>query len=233
MLFPNRARVGFAERQNIYVRYRKMTKRSTDAWKVIHEEISAENVLRMSELIALQETKFLIGYIGVPMVEAHRSLCVDIANKNNFKYILSNSYDYVQEIAVFLCENMGRTLSDTYRVDIKGRSITIQMQAERELGKLINYKMCHLKSDTSLEKLSECKMPTAEIPEDSNAIEESYDKVDKIIASLNLNETQYKALQYQMNGMSFTQITRESSRAVSTTFKSLQKVQKRYLSLYK
>lgn len=210
-----------------------MTKLCSSVWEILHEEISEDNVLRISEFIALRETKFLIGYIGAPMVEAHRSLCVDIANKNNYKYVLSNSYDFVQEIALFLCENFGRTLSDIYRIDKKGRAVTIQMQAERELGKLVNYKMRHLKNDTSLEELSESEMPTTEIPEDSNAIEKSYDKVDKIIASLNLNETQHKILQYRMNGMSFPQIAKEISRAISTTFESLQKVQKKYVTLYK
>lgn len=70
-----------------------------------------------------------------------------------------------------------------------------------------------------------------EIQEDTT--EEDYDAVDKIIASLNLNETQRKALQYRMNGMSFPQIAREISRAISTIYESLQKVQKRYLTLYK
>lgn len=209
-----------------------MTKLCSCVWEILHEEISKDNVLRISEFIALRETKFLIGYIGAPMVEAHRSLCVDIANKNNYKYVLSNSYDYVQEIAVFLCENMGKTLSDTYRIDNKGRNITVQMQAEREMGKLVNYKMRHLKTDTSLEELPESEMPTTEIPEDSNAIEESYNVINKIIASLNLNETQRKALQYRMNGMSFSQVAKEISRAVSTTFESLQMVQKRYMAIY-
>ncbi len=204
---------------------------SSSIWEMMNEELSADNVLRISELIALRETKFLIGYIGAPMVEIHRSLCVDIANRNNYKYVLSNSYDLVQEIAVFLCENMGRTLSDTYRVDKKGRNITIYMQAEREVGRLVNYKMRHLKSDTSLEELDESEMPTTEIQEDTT--EEDYAVIDKIIAGLNLNEIHYKALQYRMNGMSYSQIAKEICRSLSTAYDYLQKVQKRYLALYK
>lgn len=197
----------------------------------MNEELSADNVVRISEFIALSETKFLIGYIGAPMVEAHRRLCVDIANKSNYKYVLSNSYDLVQEIAVFLCENLGRKLSDTYRVDKKGRNITIYMQAEREVGRLVNYKMRHLKSDTSLEELDESETPTTEIQKDPT--EENYDIVDKIIAGLHLNEIQYKALQCRMNGMSYSQIAKEICRSLSTAYEYLQKVQKRYIELYK
>ncbi len=208
-----------------------MTKLCSNVWEMLNEEISEDNILRMSEFIALRETKFLIGYIGAPMVEIHRRLCVDIANRSNYKYVLSNSYEFVQEIAVFLCANMGRKLSDTYRVDKKGRNITIYMQAEREVGRLVNYKMRHLKTDTSLEELEESEMPTTEIQEDTT--EEDYDVVDKIIVSLNLNEIQYKALQYRMNGMSYSQIAKEICRSLSTAYEYLKKVQKRYMYIYK
>lgn len=207
-----------------------MTKRSTEAWKVIHEEISEKNVLRMSELIALQETKFLIGYMGTPVIEIRKKLCVDIAHKKDYKYVLSNSYDLVQEIALFLCENMGRKLFDTYRVDKKGKAITIQMQAQYVMDKLVSYKIRHMKTDCSLEELTDSQMPTTEIQEETTA--EKYDVVDRIIASLNLNETQHKVLQYRMNGMSYPQIARELCRATSTIYECLQKVQKKYLALH-
>ncbi len=64
---------------------------------------------------------------------------MDIAFKNDCKYVLSNSYDLAQEIAVFLCANMGRKLFDTYRVDKKGKAITIQKQAQYEMHKLVSY----------------------------------------------------------------------------------------------
>ncbi len=59
--------------------------------------------------------------------------------------------------------------------------------------------------------------------------EEDYAVVDKIISSLNLNEIQYKALQYRMNGMSYSQIAREICRSLSTAYEYLQKIQKRYI----
>ena len=207
-----------------------MTKRSTEAWKVIHEEISEKNVLRMSELIALQETKFLIGYMGTPVIEIRNNLCMDIVHKNDYKYVLSNSYDLVQEVALFLCGNMGRKLFDTYRVDKKGKTITIQMQAQYEMDKLVSYKIRHMKTDCSLEELTDSQMPTTEIQEETT--EENYDAVNRIIASLNLNETQRAALQYRMNGMSYPQIARELCRATSTIYECLQRVQKKYVEVY-
>ena len=48
---------------------------------VLDEVISQDNVLEMAEVIALCETKYLIGYMGYKVQVMHNELYADIKNK--------------------------------------------------------------------------------------------------------------------------------------------------------
>ena len=47
-------------------------------FKVLTEKISPENIAVMAELIAMRETKVLIGFMGYHAEKAHKKLCKDI-----------------------------------------------------------------------------------------------------------------------------------------------------------
>lgn len=67
------------------------------------EEISQNNVLEMAELIAFMELRFQIGYSGSRAQKMYADLYADIKHKNELGYMLSDSYDLVQEGALYLC----------------------------------------------------------------------------------------------------------------------------------
>ncbi len=48
-------------------------------FKLLQEEITPDNVLAISELIALTETRFLIGYMGSRMQKLYADLYADTA----------------------------------------------------------------------------------------------------------------------------------------------------------
>ena len=75
----------------------------TRDFKVLTEKISPENIAVMAELIAMRETKALIGFMGYHAEKAHKKLCKDIFCKDTPGYMLSDSYDLVQNVALFLC----------------------------------------------------------------------------------------------------------------------------------
>ena len=77
-------------------------------FNVLKEEITPDNVLAMSEIIAFTETRFLISYMGTRMQKMSADLYADIKNSNDISCILSDGYDLVQECAVYLCEHYGR-----------------------------------------------------------------------------------------------------------------------------
>ncbi len=198
-------------------------------FNILKETISPQNVQVISELITIQEIKFLIGYIGAPMITMRNNLLKDFYYKSEPNYQISDSYDLVQECALFLCKHFGKKLSDVHHIDKKGRKITIEMQAIRCMNKLINRQSRSARTEISLDVLIEKNTPIVEIPvEDNN----DYSNVDKIIKSLNLNETQTLALECRMNGMSYPEIARVIGRAISTSYDTLKLIQKRYLTIY-
>lgn len=199
-------------------------------FSILKETISPQNVQVMSELITIQEIKFLIGYIGAPMITMRKNLLKDFYYKSEPNYQISDSYDLVQECALFLCEHFGKKLSDVHHIDKKGRKITIEMQAIRCMNKLINRQSRSARTEISLDVLIEKNTPIVEIPIESN---NDYSNVDKIIKNLNLNETQILALECRMNGMSYPKIARVINKAISTSYDTLKLIQKRYLSIYK
>ncbi len=46
--------------------------------KVLREEISEDNVLQISEYIALKATKYMIGWAGYPMAGLYKVLYINI-----------------------------------------------------------------------------------------------------------------------------------------------------------
>ena len=81
-------------------------------FSVLKEEISQNNVLEMAELIAFMELRFQIGYLGRRAQKMYADLYDDIKHKNELGYMLSDSYDLVQEGALYLCDHYGKHLND-------------------------------------------------------------------------------------------------------------------------
>ncbi len=80
-------------------------------FSIMKEEISQNNVLEMAELIAFMELRFQIGYLGSRAQKMYADLCADIKHKNGLGYMLSDSYDLVQECAFYLCEHYVKHLN--------------------------------------------------------------------------------------------------------------------------
>ncbi len=82
-------------------------------FKVLAEKISPENVLVMSEPLAIKETKTLTCFMRSFAEKAHEKLCCDVFLKDLRGYAPSDCYDMVQSVAVFLCEHFGEDLDDS------------------------------------------------------------------------------------------------------------------------
>lgn len=196
---------------------------------VLKEEISPDNVVAMSETVALLEMKYLIRYIGEPMVQMRNGLYHDIMSKSVSGYTMSDNYDYVQEVAVVLCENMGKRLSDIIGYTKKGKKITVQIHAIHAMNRLINNKFTRMKRYYPLEMI-DFEPDLCDANEDSE--EQDYTVFDQIVASLNLTENMETALHCRMAGMSFPEIGRILDRATSTVFEYFTKMQQRYRAIY-
>ena len=204
-------------------------KRQILDFSVMKEEISQNNVLKMAELIAMVETRFLIGYMGSPMQKMHADLYVNILRKNDLGYVFSDSYDLVQEGALYLCEHYGKHLNDVVGYSKKGKPITIEIACIRKMTKLINRKTSNCYRNVSLEALTSASEPYTETQEETV---QDYTAYDKIVESLNLTDNMRIALECRIKGLSFPEIGRVLSRAQSTVFEYFIKMRQRYSAIY-
>ena len=203
-------------------------------FKVLTEEISPENMAVMAELIAMRETKALIGFMGYHAEKAHKKLCKDIFCKDKPGYTLSDSYDLVQSVALFLCDHCGEYLDDLLYVSKKGKQITIKMECYLIITRMLSKRYRLMQKYQSLEAAKEkgeisC-MEEAETEYQQKSKEDSL--VDKMTAALNLTENMSVALDCRMSGMSYPEIARRLSRAVSTVYEYFEKMRARYTAIY-
>ena len=180
----------------------------------------------MAELIAMAETRFLIGYMGSPMQKMHADLYVDILHKNELGYAFSDSYDLVQEGALYLCEHYGKHLHDLVGYSKKGKPITIEIACCRKMIKLISRKIRDNYRNVCYDALTPLY---DELQEETT---QDYTAYDKIVESLNLTDNMRIALECRIKGLSFPEIGRVLSRAQSTVFEYFIKMRQRYSAIY-
>ena len=198
-------------------------------FSVMKEEISQNNVLEMAELIAFMELRFQIGYLGSRAQKIYSDLYGDIKNNNELGYMLSDSYDLVQEGAFYLCEHYGKHLNDVIGYSKKGKPITIEIACIRKMMKLINRKTSDYYRTVSLEALTPATEPHYETTEE---VTQDYTLYERIVASLNLTENMRIALECRQNGLSYPEIGRVLSRAQATVYEYFIKMRQRYTVIY-
>ena len=207
----------------------KMKEKVKRDFKVLTEKISPENIAVMAELIAMWETKALIGFMGYHAEKAHKKLCKDIFCKDKLGYTLSDSYDLVQNVALFLCNHCGEYLDDFLYISAKGKQITIKMECYLIITRMLSKRYRAMQKYQSLEVTKE-KVET-EYRQETNT-EQDYAKADQIAAALNLTENMSLALDCRMSGMSYPEIAKRLSRAVSTVYEYFEKMRARYTAIY-
>jgi len=192
---------------------------------VLKEAISPDNVLAMAELITAMEMKHLIAFVGAPMIAMRKKLCRDMLHKDKTGYVLSDSYDFVQTVALYLCEHIGEHLTDVVKYNSKGKKITIQMMCCRKIMRMADLDYRDFHRLVSYDNMK----PQEEPHEEIKLIEqEDYSRVDAVIERMGLNEIQTKALSYRMNGMSYPEIGRMVNRCQATVFEMIGKFKSKF-----
>ena len=204
-------------------------KRNILDFSVLKEEISQNNVLVIAEHIAFMELRYQIGYQGSRVQKMYADLYADIKHKNELGHTFSDSYDLVQEGALYLCEHYGKHLNDVIGYSKKGKPITIEIACVRKMMKLINRKTSDYYRMVSLEALTPVSEPSYEIKEE---VAQDYTLYEKIVSSLNLTENMRIALECRQNGLSYPEIGRVLSRTQSTVFEYFIKMRQRYTTIY-
>ena len=206
-----------------------MKKKAERSFDILTEVISRENVLDMAELIVCKETKCLIRFSGSYMAKAHIGVCKDIFNKDNPDYIMSDNYDMVQTVALFLCEHFGKHLDDTYEITKRGKIITIKYCCYKLIDRMICGRYRISARHVDLEKA--CHLEAQEV---YKADEDEHEAVDNVIDKMQLDEYQRKVLSHRMAGLSMSEIGRlfnRSAGAIGSVIYTIQRRYKRYIQL--
>ena len=204
-------------------------KRNILDFSILKEEISQNNVLVIAEHIAFMELRYQIGYQGSRVQKMYANLYADIKHKNELVHTFSDSYDLVQEGALYLCEHYGKHLNDVIGCSKKGKPITIEIACIRKMMKLINLKARDYYRSVSLDALTPVSEPSYEIKEE---VAQDYTLYEKIVSSLNLTENMRIALECRQNGLSYPEIGRVLSRAQATVYEYFIKMRRRYTAIY-
>lgn len=198
-------------------------------FSVLKEEISPNNVITISELLAFTQTRFLISYMGNRMQKIYVDLYSDIKNKHNINHIFSDGYDLVHEGVAFLCEHYGEHIHDVIGINKKGKKITLRTACIKRMMKLINRGTRDYYRNKCVDSLTPEDEPLIELKEE---IEYDYTHCDEIVENLNLTDNMKLALECRMAGLSYPEIGRILERAQSTVFEYFIKMRARYTAIY-
>ena len=203
-------------------------------FKVLTERISPENIAVMAELIAMRETKTLIGFMGYHAEKAHQKLCRDIFCKDTPGYVLSDSYDLVQSVALFLCGHYGEYLDDCLYISEKGKRRTIKMECYLIITRMLSKRYRLMQKYQSLEATKE-KSEINYMEETGTEYQQEAEEdslMEQMTAALNLTKNMSLALDCRMSGLSYPEIAKQLSRAVSTVYEYFEKKRARYSAIY-
>lgn len=196
---------------------------------VLKEEITPDNVITLSELLAFLQTRFLISYMGNRMQKVYADLYADIKHKNDINHVFSDGYDLVHEGALYLCEHYGEHINDVIGYSKKGKHITIRTMCIRKMMKLINLNTRDYYRHTDIDNMTPENEPLIEMKEE---VDNDFTHCDEIVENLNLTDNMKLALEYRMAGLSYPEIGRILGRVQSTVYEYFLKMRQRYVAIY-
>ncbi len=188
--------------------------------------ISAENVQRMGEVIALCAIKTVIVRGGKDLHNLYKGLLRDINRANDDMSRYSDGYEIAQETMLFLCQHMGKRLDDVY-ITKTGRKITIKQAcfsvADRYLAK--NY-VNPILNTINLNEQIKTEPETILDDEQRN----DYTAFDGLISKMKLTAAEYETLSILMAGFTMLQIGKILNVNRTTIWRRQNSIRKKYMA---
>lgn len=187
--------------------------------------ISAENVQRMGEVIALCCIKTVIARSGKDLHKLYADLLHDMNRAKDDYSPFSNAYDLAQEAMLFLCQHMGKRLDDVY-VTKTGRKITIKQACFRYTDRYLDkHYTRHMVNTVILNEKIASTLETIPTDEQKN----DYTAFDGLISKMKLTAVEYETLSILMAGFTMLQIGKILNVNRSTIWRRQNSIRKKYL----
>jgi hypothetical protein len=91
----------------------------------------------MSEMITLKTLRGYFAYSRQGLDWLYVGLVKDLNRNNDSNHVFSDAYDFVQNAVCFLCEFVGKKLTDVYTIK-NGQEITIKQATYSLVSRLID-----------------------------------------------------------------------------------------------
>ena len=200
--------------------------KSHNPYNVLSEIISFENVQQMGEMIALKTLRGRYAYARYALERLYIGLVKDLNRGNNAHHVFSDAYDLVQTAVCFLCEFVGKKLTDVYMIK-NGQEITIKKATYLLVGRTIDRMRRHMSRSRDINDYTE------ELSVEIGHYEEKdYTEVDNKIELLNLKPRDRAVLDCYMAGMTCNEIAEFLDIDRITVWRRRTRAQVKYKALF-
>lgn len=187
--------------------------------------ISAENVQKMGEVIALTCIKTVIVRSGKDLHYLYKGLFRDMNRSKDDYSPFSNAYDIAQEAMLFLCQHIGEKLGDN-RITKYGKTTTIRSACYRYADNYLQKQYTrHIISTVSLDERITAEPYTILDDEQKN----DYAAFDRLISKMKLTAVEHETLSILMAGFTMLQIGRILNVNRTTIWRRQNSIRKKYL----
>lgn len=187
--------------------------------------ISAENVQKMGEIIALTCIKTVIVRSGKDLHYLYKGLLRDMNRSKEDYSPFSNAYDIAQEAMLFLWQHIGEKLGDDYTTKY-GKVVTIKSACYRCADSYLQKQYTrHLVNTISLDDRITAEPYTILDDEQKN----DYAAFDRLISKMKLTAVEHETLSILMAGFTMLQIGRILNVNRTTIWRRQNSIRKKYL----
>lgn len=186
--------------------------------------ISAENIQKMGEVIALTCIKTVIIRSGKDLHYLYKGLLRDMNRSKDDYSPFSNAYDIAQEAMLFLCQHIGEKLGDDYTTKY-GKVVTIKSACYRCADNYLQKQYTRYMATTiSLDERIAAEPETILDDEQKN----DYTVVDGLISKMKLTAVEYEMLCAYMAGLTYLEVTRLLNVNRTTIWRRKMSLQRKY-----
>lgn len=186
--------------------------------------ISAENIQKIGEVIALTCIKTVIVRSGKDLHYLYRGLLRDMNRSKDDYSPFSNAYDVAQEAMLFLCQHIGEKLGDNY-ITKYGKTTTIRSACFRCADNYLEKQYTrHIMNTIRLDERITSESEATLDDEQKN----DYTVVDGLIAKMKLTAVEYDTLCAYMAGLTYLEVTRLLNVNRTTIWRRKMSLQRKY-----
>ena len=203
-----------------------MLKQLSNPYDVLSETISFENVQQIGELITLKCLRGYCAYSRQNFEKLYTGYVRDLNRRNYPTHTFSDAYDLAQTAICFLCEFIGKELTDVYTIK-NGKVITIKQATYTLVSRYVDRMRRNNRRACDIDNYAESLSVEIDYYE-----EKDYTAVDNTIESLNLKARDRVVLDCYFAGMTCNEIAEFLDIDRVTVWRRRQRAQVKYKALF-